>query len=319
MFSKNLMKKYGIPTGAYEVFDNYDAACKYCEKSAYPLVVKADGLALGKGVIICESFDDAKKALSEIMLDKKFGDSGNNVVIEEFMTGPEVSVLSFCDGKTVKPMVSAQDHKRALDNDKGLNTGGMGTFSPGRIYTDALAAECMEKIYKPTVRAMEAEGRPFKGILYFGLMLTPNGVKVLEYNARFGDPEAQVVLPRLKTDLMEIFLAVEKGELDKIDIQWEDNAAACVIMASGGYPEDYAKGYEIAGLEKLQNRDDIVVFHAGTAMKDGKIVTNGGRVLGVTGIGKDMTEAIEKAYEGVSFIDFKDKHFRTDIGKKYFA
>ena len=319
VFSKDLMKKYGIPTGAYEVFNDYDSAYKYCEASKYPLVVKADGLALGKGVIICESFVDAVKALSEIMLDKKFGDSGNNVVIEEFLTGPEVSVLSFCDGKTVKPMVSAQDHKRALDNDKGLNTGGMGTFSPGRIYTEALAEECMEKIYKPTVAAMQAEGRPFKGILYFGLMLTPDGVRVLEYNARFGDPEAQVVLPRLKTDLMEIFIAVEEERLDKIDIEWEDNAAACVILASGGYPEDYKKGYEITGLEKLAGRDDIVVFHAGTAEKDGKIVTNGGRVLGVTGIGRDMTEAIEKAYEGVKLIDFTDKHFRTDIGKKYFA
>ncbi|MBQ7242301.1 MAG: phosphoribosylamine--glycine ligase [Firmicutes bacterium] len=318
VFSKNLMKKYGIPTGAYEVFGDYDSAYKYCETSKYPLVVKADGLALGKGVLICETFEDAKDALTEIMLDKKFGDSGNNVVIEEFLTGPEVSVLSFCDGKTVKPMVSAQDHKRAMDNDKGLNTGGMGTFSPGRIYTDELAAECMETIYKPTVAAMAAEGRPFKGILYFGLMLTPNGVRVLEYNARFGDPEAQVVLPRLKTDLMEIFLAVEEEKLDKIDIEWYDNAAACVILASGGYPEDYKKGYEITGLEKLAGRDDIVVFHAGTAEKDGKIVTNGGRVLGVTGIGKDMTEAIEKAYEGVKLIDFKDKHFRTDIGKKYF-
>ena len=318
VFSKNLMKKYGIPTGAYEVFSDYDSAYKYCETSKYPLVVKADGLALGKGVLICETFKDAKDALTEIMLDKKFGDSGNNVVIEEFLTGPEVSVLSFCDGKTVKPMVSAQDHKRAMDNDKGLNTGGMGTFSPGRIYTDELAAECMETIYKPTVAAMAAEGRPFKGILYFGLMLTPDGVRVLEYNARFGDPEAQVVLPRLKTDLMEIFLAVEGERLDKIDIEWYDNAAACVILASGGYPEDYKKGYEITGLEKLAGRDDIVVFHAGTAEKDGKIVTNGGRVLGVTGIGKDMTEAIEKAYEGVKLIDFKDKHFRTDIGKKYF-
>lgn len=318
VFSKNLMKKYGIPTGGYEVFSDYEKAYDYCEKSNYPLVVKADGLALGKGVIICESFEDAKNALSEIMLDKKFGDSGNNVVIEEFMTGPEVSVLSFCDGKTVKPMVSAQDHKRALDNDMGLNTGGMGTFSPGRIYTEELAAECMEKIYKPTVAAMNAEGREFKGILYFGLMLTPNGVKVLEYNARFGDPEAQVVLPRLKTDLMEIFMAVEEGRLDEIEIEWEDNAAACVIIASGGYPESYEKGYEITGLEKLSGRDDIVVFHAGTAYKDGKIVTNGGRVLGVTGIGKDMEEAIKKAYEGVSLVDFKDKHFRKDIGKKYF-
>ena len=318
VFSKNLMKKYGIPTGAYEVFGDYDSALKYCEGSKYPLVVKADGLALGKGVLICETFEDAQAALTEIMLDKKFGDSGNNVVIEEFLTGPEVSVLSFCDGKTVKPMVSAQDHKRAMDNDKGLNTGGMGTFSPGRIYTDELAAECMETIYKPTVAAMAAEGRPFKGILYFGLMLTPDGVRVLEYNARFGDPEAQVVLPRLKTDLMEIFLAVEEERLDRMDIEWLDNAAACVILASGGYPEDYKKGYEITGLEKLAGRDDIVVFHAGTAEKDGKIVTNGGRVLGVTGIGKDMTEAIEKAYEGVKLIDFKDKHFRTDIGKKYF-
>ena len=254
----------------------------------------------------------------EIMLDKKFGDSGNTVVIEEFLTGPEMSVLSFCDGKTIVPMVSAQDHKRAYDNDEGLNTGGMGTFSPSRVYTEELAEECMKTIYQPTVDALNEEGRTFKGIIFFGLMLTPKGMKVIEYNARFGDPETQVVLPRLKTDLMEIFEACVDGTLDKVDVQWEDNAAACVVMASGGYPVSYKKGYEITGLEDAEAMENITVFHAGTALKDGKFVTNGGRVLGVTGVGNNLDEAIKTAYEGVAKIDFKDKHFRKDIGiKKY--
>ena len=317
-FSKDLMKKYGIPTAKYETFDNYDEAKKYVLSQSVPIVVKADGLALGKGVLICQSHDEAVAALDEIMVDKKFGASGSKVVIEEFLTGPEVSVLSFCDGKTVVPMVSAQDHKRAYDNDEGLNTGGMGTFSPSRIYTKEINDDCMEKIFKPTVAAMAKEGRPFVGVLYFGLMLTKDGMKVIEYNARFGDPETQVILPRLKTDLLEIMEACVDTTLDKMDIQWYDNAAVCVVEASGGYPVKYDKGYEITGLDSVKGRDDIIVFHAGTAEKDGKLVTNGGRVLGITGIGKDIDEARTKAYEGVDLIDFEKKHFRHDIGiKKY--
>ena len=317
-FSKDLMKKYGIPTAKYETFDNYDEAKKYVLSQSVPIVVKADGLALGKGVLICNTHDEAVAALDEIMVDKKFGASGSKVVIEEFLTGPEVSVLSFCDGKTVVPMVSAQDHKRAYDNDEGLNTGGMGTFSPSRIYTKELNDDCMEKIFKPTVAAMAKEGRPFVGVLYFGLMLTKDGMKVIEYNARFGDPETQVILPRLKTDLLEIMEACVDTTLDKMDIQWYDNAAVCVVEASGGYPVKYDKGYEITGLDSVKGRDDIIVFHAGTAEKEGKIVTNGGRVLGITGIGKDIDEARAKAYEGVDLIDFEKKHFRHDIGiKKY--
>ena len=283
-----------------------------------PLVVKADGLALGKGVIICNTHEEAVAALDEIMVDKKFGKSGNTVVIEEFLTGPEVSVLSFCDGKTVVPMVSAQDHKRAFDNDEGLNTGGMGTFSPSRIYTKEINDECMEKIFKPTVAALANEGRPFVGVLYFGLMLTKDGMKVIEYNARFGDPETQVILPRLKSDLLEIMESCVDGTLDKMEIEWYNNAAVCVVEASGGYPVSYDKGYVITGLEEAAKRDDIIVFHAGTALKDGKLVTNGGRVLGITGIGKDIDEARKKAYEGVDIVDFEKKHFRHDIGiKKY--
>ncbi len=317
-FSKDLMKKYGIPTAKYETFDNYDEAKKYVLSQSVPIVVKADGLALGKGVLICNTHDEAVAALDEIMVDKKFGASGSKVVIEEFLTGPEVSVLSFCDGKTVVPMVSAQDHKRAYDNDEGLNTGGMGTFSPSRIYTKEINDECMEKIFKPTVAAMAKEGRPFVGVLYFGLMLTKDGMKVIEYNARFGDPETQVILPRLKSDLLEIMEACVDKTLDKMDIQWYDNAAVCVVEASGGYPVKYDKGYEITGLDKVKGRDDIIVFHAGTAEKDGKFVTNGGRVLGITGIGKDIDEARAKAYEGVDLINFEKKHFRHDIGiKKY--
>ena len=317
-FSKDLMKKYGIPTAKYETFDNYDEAKKYVLSQSVPIVVKADGLALGKGVLICQSHDEAVAALDEIMVDKKFGASGSKVVIEEFLTGPEVSVLSFCDGKTVVPMVSAQDHNRAYDNDEGLNTGGMGTFSPSRIYTKEINDDCMEKIFKPTVAAMAKEGRPFVGVLYFGLMLTKDGMKVIEYNARFGDPETQVILPRLKSDLLEIMEACVDTTLDKMDIQWYDNAAVCVVEASGGYPVKYDKGYEITGLDSVKGRDDIIVFHAGTAEKDGKLVTNGGRVLGITGIGKDIDEARTKAYEGVDLIDFEKKHFRHDIGiKKY--
>lgn len=317
-FSKDLMKKYGIPTAKYETFDNYDEAKAYVLSQSVPVVVKADGLALGKGVLICNTHDEAVAALDEIMVDKKFGASGSKVVIEEFLTGPEVSVLSFCDGKTVVPMVSAQDHKRAFDNDEGLNTGGMGTFSPSRIYTKEINDECMEKIFKPTVAAMAAEGRTFVGILYFGLMLTKDGMKVIEYNARFGDPETQVILPRLKTDMLEIMEACVDKTLDKMNIEWYDNAAVCVVEASGGYPVSYEKGFEITGLDEVAKRDDIVVFHAGTALKDGKFVTNGGRVLGITGIGKDLDEARKIAYEGVDIVNFEKKHFRHDIGiKKY--
>mgnify|MGYP005763783327 FL=1 len=317
-FSKELMKKYGIPTAKYETFSDYEKAKSYVLGHDVPLVVKADGLALGKGVIICNTHEEAVAALDEIMVDKKFGKSGNTVVIEEFLTGPEVSVLSFCDGKTVVPMVSAQDHKRAFDNDEGLNTGGMGTFSPSRIYTKEINDECMEKIFKPTVAALANEGRPFVGVLYFGLMLTKDGMKVIEYNARFGDPETQVILPRLKSDLLEIMESCVDGTLDKMEIEWYNNAAVCVVEASGGYPVSYDKGYVITGLEEAAKRDDIIVFHAGTAFKDGKLVTNGGRVLGITGIGKDIDEARKKAYEGVDIVDFEKKHFRHDIGiKKY--
>ncbi|MBO8434333.1 MAG: phosphoribosylamine--glycine ligase [Tyzzerella sp.] len=315
-FSKDLMKKYGIPTAKYESFSDYDKAKEYLDKQDMPVVIKADGLALGKGVLICTTRDEAETGLKEIMLDKKFGSAGNKVVIEEFLQGPEVSVLSFCDGKTVVPMVSAQDHKRALDGDKGLNTGGMGTFSPSVFYTEEMNQECMEKIFKPTVEAMAKEGRPFVGILYFGLMLTKDGMKVIEYNARFGDPETQVVLPRLKTDLLEIMEACVDGKLADMNIEWYDNSAVCVVLASGGYPTAYEKGFEITGLDDIKKRDDIVVFHAGTDLKDGKFVTNGGRVLGITGIGKDINEAIKIAYEGVEIVDFEKKHFRTDIGRK---
>lgn len=317
-FSKELMKKYNIPTARYETFDDYDKALEYVKAGSFPVVLKADGLALGKGVLICNSLEEAVEGLNTLMVDKKFGASGSKVVIEEFLTGPEVSVLSFCDGNTVVPMVSAQDHKRAYDNDQGLNTGGMGTFSPSRIYTEDIAKECMETIFKPTVAALNAEGRQFKGIIYFGLMLTKDGPKVIEYNARFGDPETQVILPRLKSDLCEIFEACIDGTLDKLNVEWYDNAACCVVLASGGYPESYTKGYEITGLDDVKSRDDIVVFHAGTALKDGKYVTNGGRVLGITGIGKDLDDAIRIAYEGVNIVTFENVHYRKDIGiKKY--
>ena len=315
-FSKDLMKKYGIPTAKYESFTDYEEAKKYLDNQEMPIVIKADGLALGKGVLICMTREEAESGLKEIMLDKKFGSAGNAVVIEEFLQGPEVSVLSFCDGKTVVPMVSAQDHKRALDGDKGLNTGGMGTFSPSVFYTEEMNEECMKTIFQPTVDAMAKEGRPFVGILYFGLMLTKDGMKVIEYNARFGDPETQVILPRLKTDLLEIMEACVDGKLADMNIEWYDNAAVCVVLASGGYPVEYEKGFEIKGLEEIKKYNNIVVFHAGTAEKDGKLVTNGGRVLGITGIADNINEAIKTAYEGVEIVDFDKKHFRTDIGRK---
>lgn len=316
VFSKELMKKYQIPTAAYEVFDNADAAIKYLETVSYPTVIKAEGLALGKGVIIAENFEEAKAAVNDMMCDKVFGDAGNRVVCEEFLTGNEVSVLAFTDGKTIYPMVSAQDHKRAYDNDEGLNTGGMGTFSPSRLYTDAIHEECMKNIFLPTVDAMNKEGRTFKGVLYFGLIMTKNGVKVIEYNARFGDPETQVVLPRLKTDLLEIFMAVADERLGDIAVEWEDNAAVCVVMASGGYPKKYATGYEISGLDAAESDPDLTVFHAGTKLEDGKFLTAGGRVLGVTAVASDLETAISKAYEGVSKISFEGAHYRKDIGRK---
>ncbi len=316
VFSKNLMKKYGIPTAKYEVFDSPEKAVEYIEsENTVPVVVKADGLALGKGVIIAQTIDEAKAAVKSIMEDKKFGDSGNNIVIEEFLTGPEVSVLAFTDGKVVKPMVSSKDHKRAYDNDEGLNTGGMGTVSPNPYYTDEIAQECYDTIFVPTIKAMAKEGRPFKGCLYFGLMITPNGPKVIEYNARFGDPEAQVVLPRLKTDLVDICEAVIDGKLSDIDIEWYDGATACVVMASGGYPLSYKKGVEIKGLDENGGVDGAIVYHAGTKLENGKMLTNGGRVLGVTAKADTLDEALEKAYNAVKKIDFENAHYRTDIGR----
>lgn len=316
VFSKNLMKKYGIPTAKYEAFDNSADALAYVRDNGLEqVVVKADGLALGKGVLIAQTMQEAEQAIKTIMEDKKFGESGNKVVIEEFLTGPEVSVLSFTDGKTVCPMVSSKDHKRALDGDKGLNTGGMGTISPNPYYTDELADECMETIFKPTIKAMELEGRPFKGCLYFGLMMTPNGPKVIEYNARFGDPEAQVVLPRLKTDLLDIVDAVIDGELDKLNIEWEDCCSACVVMASGGYPGSYKKGVEMFGMDENGQVDGATVYHAGTKYEDGKFYTNGGRVLGITAKGKTLDEALDKAYAAVEKISFDGAHYRRDIGR----
>ncbi len=315
-FSKDLMKKYGIPTAAYETFDNSADAIAYVKKeNKTPVVVKADGLALGKGVIIAQTLEEAENAIHEIMDDKVFGAAGGKVVIEEFLTGPEISVLAFTDGKTMKPMVSAQDHKRAYDNDEGPNTGGMGTFSPSRIYTEELAKECMENIFLPTMHAMNAEGRTFKGVLYFGLMKTPQGVKVIEYNCRFGDPETQVVLPRLKTDLFEIFNAIVDEKLEDITIEWEDNAAVCVVLASGGYPKSYEKGYPMEGLEAAEAKGALL-FHAGTGLEDGVYKTAGGRVLGVTATGKDLDAAIKQAYEYVDMISFKNMHYRKDIGIK---
>ena len=318
-FSKDLMKKYGIPTAGYEVFSDPEEALSYIkEKNEYPTVIKADGLALGKGVIIAESEEQAEDAVKTIMEDKKFGDSGNNVVIEEFLTGPEVSVLSFTDGKTVVPMVSSMDHKRALDGDKGLNTGGMGTVAPNPYYTDEIAKECAEKIFLPTVKAMNNENRTFKGCLYFGLMLTPKGPKVIEYNCRFGDPETQVVLPLLKTDLLTIMRAVHDETLSFLNVEFKDESAACVVIASGGYPLSYGKGYEI-DFGDSENTENVTVFHAGTAEKDGKIVTSGGRVLGVTATGKDLNAALSTAYKATEQIKFKDAFYRKDIGARALA
>ena len=316
VFSKDLMKKYNIPTAMYETFDNSKSAVEFIKiNDTYPIVIKADGLALGKGVIIAENFKEAEDAVNSIMEDKKFGESGNHIVVEEFLTGPEVSVLAFTDGKCVKPMVSSKDHKRAYDNDKGLNTGGMGTISPNPYYTDEIAKECMDKIFVPTIKAMNQEGRTFKGCLYFGLMLTPTGPKVIEYNARFGDPEAQVVLPRLDTDLVDICQAVIDEKLSDIDIKWKKGAAACVVIASGGYPVDYEKGKEISGLYENGQVEGAIVYHAGTKYENGKFYTNGGRVLGVTAVADDLDSALEKAYGAVSKISFEDMHYRTDIGR----
>ena len=316
VFSKNLMKKYGIPTAEYEVFSEPAKAMAYIEeKGKYPVVIKADGLALGKGVIIAKDHAEAQAAVKEIMEDKKFGDSGNNVVVEEFLTGPEVSVLAFTDGIALKPMVSSKDHKRAYDNDEGLNTGGMGTISPNPYYTDEIAEICRKTIFEPTVAAMNSENRTFKGCLYFGLMITPDGPKVIEYNARFGDPEAQVVLPRLKTDLVDIIEAVIYEKLSQLNIEWSNDATACVVMASGGYPLSYKKGMEITGLDEDGQVEGATVYHAGTKYENGKFYTNGGRVLGITASGKTLDEALEKAYAAVGRISFEGAHFRTDIGK----
>lgn len=315
-FSKDLMKKYHIPTAAYENFDDPKKALDYLRTQAkFPIVLKADGLALGKGVLICQDLAEAEAGVREIMEDKKFGNAGNTMVIEEFMTGREVSVLSFVDGKTIKTMTSAQDHKRACDGDKGLNTGGMGTFSPSPFYTDEVDAFCKKYIYQATVDAMAKEGREFKGIIFFGLMLTQDGPKVLEYNARFGDPEAQVVLPRMKNDIIDVMEACIQGTLDQVDLQFEDNAAVCVVLASDGYPVKYEKGIPIQGFENFKNKDGYYCFHAGTAFKDGQVVTNGGRVLGITAKGKDLKEARKNAYEATNWIQFANKYMRHDIGK----
>lgn len=314
-FSKDLMKKYHIPTAAYETFEDADEALAYLEKASFPIVLKADGLALGKGVLICTTLEEARKGVASIMLDKQFGNAGNRMVIEEFMTGREVSVLSYVDGKTIKTMTSAQDHKRAGDGDTGLNTGGMGTFSPSPFYTKEVDEFCKKYIYQATVDAMASEGRVFKGIIFFGLMLTPNGPKVLEYNARFGDPEAQVVLPRMKNDIIDVMEACIDGTLDQIDLQFEDNAAVCVVLASNGYPVKYEKGFLIHGLEKFENQENYFCFHAGTKQTPEGIVTNGGRVLGITAKGKDLKEARKNAYEATEWITFDNKYMRYDIGK----
>lgn len=313
-FAKELMKKYGIPTAKYEIFDRYEQALEYIRSAPLPVVLKADGLALGKGVLICPTEAEAEEGLKEIMLDRKFGAAGNKVVVEEFLEGPEVSVLAFTDGKTIVPMVTSCDHKRAFDGDKGLNTGGMGTFSPAPFYGEKCADEVMKKIMLPTMAAMNAEGRTFKGVLYFGLMKTKDGMKVIEYNSRFGDPETQVVLPMLKTDILDIFEAVTDERLADIRIEWEEGACVCVVLASGGYPVKYEKGkvIEIGALDP-----DVFLYHAGTAVKDGKLVTAGGRVLGVSAKGATVEEARKKAYENVRKISFDGMHYRTDIGIKY--
>ncbi len=314
-FSKDLMKKYNIPTAAYEVFDSSTEAIEYLKASKYPIVLKADGLALGKGVLICSNQTEAIGGVKQIMEEKQFGSSGDRLVIEEFISGPEVSVLAFCDGTQIKTMTSAQDHKRAKDGDQGLNTGGMGTFSPSPFYTKEVEEFCIKYIYQPTLDAMRAEGRPFVGILFVGLMLTGNGPKVLEYNARFGDPETQVVLPRMKNDIIEVFEACIDGRLSDIDLVFEDNAAVCVILASEGYPEHYEKGFEIHGMESFHGKEDYILYHAATKEVNGRILTNGGRVLGVTATGKDLKDARRKAYEATSWITFGNKYMRNDIGK----
>lgn len=314
-FSKDLMKKYNIPSAAYETFDNSGDAINYLKKIKFPIVLKADGLALGKGVLICSNYEEAESGVRQIMEDKQFGSAGDRLVIEEFLTGREVSVLSFCDGTRILPMTSAQDHKRAKDGDQGLNTGGMGTFSPSPFYTKEVDEFCKKYIYQPTMDAMKAEGRDFIGILFVGLMLTEDGPKVLEYNARFGDPETQVVLPRMKNDIVEVFEACIDGKLDQIRLEFEDNAAVCVVLASDGYPEHYEKGFTIHGLDAFQGKDDYFVFHAGSKRSGEEILTNGGRVLGVTATGKDLKEARKKAYEATGWIDFANKYMRNDIGK----
>jgi len=314
-FSKDLMKKYGIPTAAYETFDTPEAALNYLETAPVPIVLKADGLALGKGVLICNTREEAKEGVKTLMLDKQFGHAGDRIVVEQFMTGREVSVLSFVDGKTIKIMTSAQDHKRAKDGDQGLNTGGMGTFSPSPFYTPEVDEFCKKHIYQATVDAMKAEGREFKGIIFFGLMLTADGPKVLEYNARFGDPETQVVLPRMKNDIVDVFEACVDGTLDQVDLQFEDNAAVCVVLASDGYPEHYEKGKKITGLENFKDKDGYYVFHAGSKFDaEGNILTNGGRVLGVTATGKDLKEARANAYKATEWVNFENKYMRHDIG-----
>ncbi len=312
VFSKNLMKKYNIPTANYETFSNAEEAISYLANSAYPIVIKAEGLALGKGVVIPQNFEEAKQAVLDIMEDKQFGEAGNRIVIEEFLTGREISVLAFTDGKTMLPMCSAQDHKRALDDDKGLNTGGMGAYSPSPIFDAAMEKECMEKIFLPTMHAMNQEGCTFKGVLYFGLMSTKDGVKVIEYNARFGDPETQVVLPRLENDLLEIMDAIIDERLSDITLSFKKEAAACIILASGGYPKAYEKGYTISGLDAVKT---ATVFHSGTKKENGNFVTAGGRVLGVTSMGDTLRSAVDTAYENVKNISFQDMHYRTDIGK----
>ena len=314
-FSKDLMKKYGIPTAAYETFDTPEAPLIYLETAPVPIVLKADGLALGKGVLICNTREEAKEGVKTLMLDKQFGHAGDRIVVEQFMTGREGSVLSFVDGKTIKIMTSAQDHKRAKDGDQGLNTGGMGTFSPSPFYTPEVDEFCKKHIYQATVDAMKAEGREFKGIIFFGLMLTADGPKVLEYNARFGDPETQVVLPRMKNDIVDVFEACVDGTLDQIDLQFEDNAAVCVVLASDGYPEHYEKGKKITGLENFKDKDGYYVFHAGSKFDaEGNILTNGGRVLGVTATGKDLKEARANAYKATEWVNFENKYMRHDIG-----
>lgn len=314
-FSKDLMKKYKIPTAAYENFTDPDEAIKYLETAKMPIVLKADGLALGKGVLICNTLEEAKEGVKTLMLDKQFGDAGNEIVIEEFMTGREVSVLAFCDGKTIKCMTSAQDHKRAKDGDQGLNTGGMGTFSPSPFYNDEIEAFCEKYVYQSTIDAMASEGRPFTGILFTGLMITEDGPKVLEYNARFGDPEAQVVLPRMKNDIIDVMEACIDGKLSDVELEFEDNAAVCVVLASDGYPEKYDKGFEIKGLDTFKDKDGYYVFHAGTKFDGDKIVTNGGRVLGVVAKGEDLKAARANAYKATEWIDFANKYKRNDIGK----